>query len=52
MPNADFFELQGIKFRKEIPNTKANYWLMALELENKEDRDTFLKNNECCRCND
>ena len=40
---ADFFELQGIKFRKEIPNTKANYWLMALELENKEDRDTFLK---------
>lgn len=40
---AEFFELQGIKFRKETPNTKANYWLMAIELANKEDRDTFLK---------
>ena len=40
---AEFFELQGIKFRKETPNTKANYWLMAVELENKEDRDAFLK---------
>lgn len=40
---AEFFELQGIKFRKETPNTKANYWLMAVELENKEDRDVFLK---------
>ena len=38
-----FFESQGIKFRKELPNTKANYWLMCLELENKKDRDTFLK---------
>ena len=40
---AEFFELQGIKFRKETPNTKANYWLMAVELENKQDRDVFLK---------
>ena len=38
-----FFESQGIKFRKELPNTKANYWLMCLELENKKDRDNFLK---------
>ena len=38
-----FFESQGIKFRKELPNTKANYWLMCLELENKKDRDSFLK---------
>ena len=38
-----FFESQGIKFRKELPNTKANYWLMCLELENKKDRDIFLK---------
>ena len=37
-----FFESQGIKFRKELPNTKANYWLMCLELENKKDRDSFL----------
>lgn len=40
---SEFFELQGIKFRKETPNTKANYWLMAVELNNKKDRDTFLK---------
>lgn len=38
-----FFESNGIKFRKELPNTKANYWLMCLELENKKDRDHFLK---------
>jgi perosamine synthetase len=38
-----FFETIGIKFRKELPNTKANYWLMCLELENKKDRDDFLK---------
>jgi perosamine synthetase len=40
---AAFFESNGIKFRKELPNTKANYWLMCLELENKKDRDDFLK---------
>ncbi len=40
---AEFFDLQGIKFRKETPNTKANYWLMAVELENKQERDVFLK---------
>jgi aminotransferase in exopolysaccharide biosynthesis len=38
-----FFESKGIKFRKELPNTKANYWLMSLELEGKKDRDNFLK---------
>jgi aminotransferase in exopolysaccharide biosynthesis len=38
-----FFEARGLKFRKELPNTKANYWLMCLELENKKDRDAFLK---------
>jgi aminotransferase in exopolysaccharide biosynthesis len=38
-----FFESKGIKFRKELPNTKANYWLMCLELENKKERDSFLK---------
>lgn len=40
---SEFFDLKGIKFRKENPNTKANYWLMAVELENKKDRDIFLK---------
>ena len=30
-------------FRVENPETKANYWLMAIELSNKSDRDLFLK---------
>jgi perosamine synthetase len=38
-----FFESIGVKFRTELPNTKANYWLMCIELENKKDRDSFLK---------
>ena len=38
-----FFETKGINFRTELPNTKANYWLMCLELENKKERDLFLK---------
>jgi perosamine synthetase len=37
-----FFESRGIKFRTELPQTKANYWLMCVELENKMDRDSFL----------
>lgn len=38
-----FFEAKGLKFRKELPKTKANYWLMCIELDNKKDRDAFLK---------
>lgn len=38
-----FLATQGIRFRTETPNTKANYWLMCVELENKRDRDLFLK---------
>jgi perosamine synthetase len=38
-----FFKSKGINFRTELPNTKANYWLMCLELENKKERDSFLK---------
>jgi perosamine synthetase len=38
-----FFKTKGINFRNELPNTKANYWLMCLQLENKKDRDAFLK---------
>ncbi len=38
-----FFASNGIKFRTETPDTKANYWLMCMELENKKDRDLFLK---------
>lgn len=40
---ADFFEGQGITFRKELPDTKANYWLMCVELEDRSARDQFLK---------
>jgi aminotransferase in exopolysaccharide biosynthesis len=37
-----FFKTIGIKFRTETENTKANYWLMCVELENKNDRAAFL----------
>jgi aminotransferase in exopolysaccharide biosynthesis len=40
---SNFFESLGVKFRTELSNTKANYWLMCIELENKKDRDAFLK---------
>ncbi len=38
-----FFKSKGINFRMELPTTKANYWLMCVELENKMERDLFLK---------
>lgn len=38
-----FFSTNGIKFRTETPDTKANYWLMCVELESKEERNLFLK---------
>ncbi|MFD2601227.1 LegC family aminotransferase [Flavobacterium suzhouense] len=37
-----YFLNQGIKFRTETPDTKANYWLMCVELENRLERDLFL----------
>lgn len=40
---ASFFETEGITFRKELENTRANYWLMCVELENLGERDAFLK---------
>lgn len=39
----DFFTEKGIKFRRELPHTKANYWLMCVELKDKTERDLFLK---------
>ncbi len=45
----NFFYSQGIQFRRELPDTKANYWLMCVELENKEDRDLFLKTTNDAR---
>lgn len=38
-----FFAQQGIEFKSELPHTKANYWLMCLQLENRAERDLFLK---------
>lgn len=39
---ASYFFENGIKFRTELPETKANYWLMCLELEDKKERDAVL----------
>ena len=38
-----FFNSKGIKFRTETKNTKANYWLMCVELENLKERDVLLE---------
>jgi aminotransferase in exopolysaccharide biosynthesis len=39
---AAFFAKQNIQFRQEQENTRANYWLMCVELENRETRNRFL----------
>jgi aminotransferase in exopolysaccharide biosynthesis len=39
----DFFKDNGIKFRQENQNTKANYWLMCIEVENFKQRNLFLE---------
>lgn len=48
-----FFESLNIKMLKEPKNSKSNYWLNAILLNNKEERDKFLefsnKNNVMCR---
>jgi perosamine synthetase len=38
-----FFKSIGVKFRTELKDTKANYWLMCIELDSKKERDNFLK---------
>ena len=37
-----FLSNLGIKFRTENPDTKANYWLMCVELNDRKERDLFL----------
>ena len=37
-----YFEEKGIKFRTENPNTRINYWLMCVELNDRKERDKFL----------
>ena len=39
----DFFVTQDIDFAKELSDTKVNYWLNAVVLKDKEQRDLFLK---------
>ncbi len=38
-----FFKEWGINYRKENPDTTVNYWLMCVELEDRKERDIFLK---------
>lgn len=40
---ASFFKGEGIKFREETRDTQANYWLMCVELEDRIEREAFLK---------
>ncbi|SFG33107.1 LegC family aminotransferase [Pontibacter chinhatensis] len=40
---AFFQEIEGVEFVTESLNTRANYWLNTLLLNDKEERDTFLK---------
>lgn len=38
-----YFKKKGIRFRTELPDTRANYWLMCVEWGDKKERDNFLK---------
>jgi len=38
-----FFKGINVRFVDESPNTKSNFWLNAIELENKEERGAFLE---------
>ncbi len=40
---AAFFTNQPIKFVQEMPDTHANYWLNAIILKDKQERDDFLQ---------
>jgi dTDP-4-amino-4,6-dideoxygalactose transaminase len=43
LPSFGVPKTQGITFRQELEYTRANYWLMCVELENLEERNVFLK---------
>jgi dTDP-4-amino-4,6-dideoxygalactose transaminase len=40
---AQFFATTSMRFRMEIEGSTANYWLMCVETENKEQRDALLQ---------
>jgi dTDP-4-amino-4,6-dideoxygalactose transaminase len=44
----EFFSSLGVKFINELKDARSNYWLNAIELESKEQRDNFL---ECTNAN-
>jgi perosamine synthetase len=39
----DFFQARGIKFQLEPTDSKSNFWLNAIIMKDKEERDHFLK---------
>ena len=39
----DFFEKQNIQFVKELEDSKVNYWLNAVVMENEEQQNLFLQ---------
>ena len=39
----EYFDTNNIKFRWETPGSKANFWLMCIEVDSKKDRDDFLE---------
>lgn len=38
-----FFKNSGIKFIKELKNSRSNYWLQTILLKDKQERDVFLE---------
>ena len=38
-----FFKNSGIKFIKELKNSRSNYWLQTILLKDKQERDAFLE---------
>ncbi|UZH55530.1 LegC family aminotransferase [Salinimicrobium tongyeongense] len=40
---AEFFSGKGVHFRQELNDTRANYWLMCVELEDEKEKNFFLK---------
>lgn len=40
---AEYFFKKGVGFHKESECTRSNYWLNAIFLENKKERDLFIE---------
>jgi aminotransferase in exopolysaccharide biosynthesis len=47
----NFFSSLNIKFRRENENSRASYWLMSIELENINERDSFLSHTNNAKIN-